>query len=214
MFSSCKWGTEIDKKYLVSTGKWRAELNSELGPLPFIFELELIDSALHGRLHSSEGVVPFKTLLVEGDSLIALFGEWELHGLIAGAAFDSLYGVLSQKVLGDKYQIRASRGGQYKFISSSRKFGDPLPVQWILDGPDQCLLTFEQAGPDLFAYFSCEAVKPKGLSGIKDNNRILLSGINSTSVALVLASFESGAMKGELWTNGKMQSFEAKTPRP
>lgn len=212
--SACKWGNNVEKKYLLKYGNWRGELQTAGGALPFLFELKMInDSVQEFSILNDKEVVTTRDVLISGDSIIIQMPVFE-SVLIAtiSARGDSLIGQLMRTKYDSVNTIafKGIAGGDsfYKFSSNAKGLPKDFSGNWEIafaeeDGETPALGVFTQEGITV----SGSVLTPTGdyrfLSGIADGDSLFLSGFDGSGVYMFKAHLDNSILKGHLYSGAQ-----------
>ena len=216
-FPSCKCGTNISKKYLLSYGEWRGSFSSDGGEIPFLFELKLKDndSISFTVLNNGEKITSNRIDII-GDSIIIEMPVYEsvIIAKISGPNFDTLVGswIKTKYDVETKIPFKAVAGGKYTFLSKKNGFGSNVQGKWMAkfisdSDSEEAIGTFTQESLEVRGTFLTSTGDYRYLGGILDVDTLLLSCFDgSSSYLFKLHVKDSKEMSGHIYYAGKGSS--------
>jgi len=201
---SCQPKPEVT---LPTTGKWNAYLTLEKGvELPFIFQLNQIDSSWTMTIVNGEEEVLLEDLEFNNDSLKATFPVFESVLNLKITSDTTLKGEWVNYYKGKDYklEITATQGNESRFHVNghSKKIADTYEVTFSPNTDDEypAIGLFKQDGSSISGTFATETGDYRHLNGFASNDSMMLSTFDGSHAFLFKAAVSDSILAGTFWS--------------
>ncbi len=213
---SCENDNSVD-----ISGKWRAIIQTDGGPLPFNLEIALKADSTSYQAYAlnADERLELDTLIFENDSVTIPISMYDAK-IVASISGKNMNGRW-ERFIGDKKYIgakfAAQMGNNERFIAENNNKFENIEGKWATnftsaDGKNktEAVGLFKQNGQKVTGTFLTTTGDYRYLEGIMDADSLKLSTFDGTHLYLFKAKKTGNKITGQFWSNIKsLENWEA-----